>query len=171
LDLRLQKSERRIDLFKNLQRSNIYFSILRYSDTYLGHSLTKQRSAEIDDEQIWNRFDVTRDIRAESYRWCDNVMKTRVRARLSNYDVFIDEIIWSKSSQRSKDELSTNVLVLKHESLRESNLTAEKAAGVIHPVNKLALLITICNCPMQRFFTSIILHNALILVASCNFLA
>jgi len=42
-------------------------------------------------------------------------------------------IIWSKSTQRSKDELSTNVPVLKHESLRESNLTAEKVSGVIHP--------------------------------------
>jgi len=76
----------------------MYFSILRYSDTYLGHSnFAKQRAAEIDDEQIWNGFDVMRDIRTESRTWRDNAMKMRVRARFSNYDV-PTRIIWSKSN-------------------------------------------------------------------------
>jgi len=41
-----------------------------------------------------NKYEIgltSREIRAESHTWYDNVMKTRVRARLSNYDVFIDE--------------------------------------------------------------------------------
>jgi len=64
-------------------------------------------------------------------------------------------------------------LVLKHESLRESNLTVEKAAGVIHPqlINLRFWLRYAIVCTMQRCFTLTILHNALIPIASYSFLA